>query len=294
MSLAAPNNTSLIQRLSFTLWGAFLTLLLSLSVLGFASLRLLADRVVPLAIQQWAQMKAQANERLFVQADASVRRLRSTLVQRLDDAPPGTAKRFDRLFARSPDGLWRVRPERLDTVNAPTLYLHNGPHGLSESARLRAVVSYELLREQGPALVPPFFSVYMDFVENGLMVYARGIDWGGNANAQASNADYPTMLGADPRRNPERKVFWTPVYLDNQAHTWMVSVIAPLDWQGHWVGTVGHDVAIQTLIDSVAPPRPGAAVQQLIINRQGDLIALPQLRERIADAHGQLRIARLK
>ncbi|MDE2085749.1 MAG: hypothetical protein KGI63_00805, partial [Xanthomonadaceae bacterium] len=140
MSLAAPNNTSLIQRLSFTLWGAFLTLLLSLSVLGFASLRLLADRVVPLAIQQWAQMKAQANERLFVQADASVRRLRSTLVQRLDDAPPGTAKRFDRLFARSPDGLWRVRPERLDTVNAPTLYLHNGPHGLSESARLRAVV----------------------------------------------------------------------------------------------------------------------------------------------------------
>lgn len=294
MSLAAPNNTSLIQRLSFTLWGAFLTLLLSLSVLGFASLRLLADRVVPLAIQQWAQMKAQANERLFVQADASVRRLRSTLVQRLDDAPPGTAKRFDRLFARSPDGLWRVRPERLDTVNAPTLYLHNGPHGLSESARLRAVVSYELLREQGPALVPPFFSVYMDFVENGLMVYARGIDWGGNANAQASNADYPTMLGADPRRNPERKVFWTPVYLDNQAHTWMVSVIAPLDWQGHWVGTVGHDVAIQTLIDSVAPPRPDAAVQQLIINRQGDLIALPQLRERIADAHGQLRIARLK
>lgn len=292
MSLASPN-TSLIRRLSLTLWGLFLTLLLSLSVLGFAALRLGADRVVPLVIQQWAQLKAQTNENLFVQADASVRRLRTLLVQRLDNAPPGTAKRFDSLFARSPDGLWRVRPELLDTVNAPTLYLHNGPHGLSESARLRAVVSYDLLREQGPALVPPFFSAYMDFVENGLMVYSRGIDWGGNADAQASNADYPTMLGSDPRRNPKRKVFWTPVYLDNQAHTWMVSVIAPLDWQGRWVGTVGHDVAIQTLIDSV-DDNHGTAVQQLIMDDHGNLIAYTQLRERIAAAQGQLRIAMLR
>ena len=293
MPLASPS-TSLIHRLSLTLWGLFLTLLLLLSVLGYAALQLAADRVAPLIIQQWVQLKAQANEGLLVQADASVRRLRQTLVQRLDKAPPDTVKRFDTLFARSPDGLWRVRPELVDTLNAPTLYLHDGPHGLSDSVRLRAVVSYELLREQGPALVPPFFSAYMDFVENGLMVYSRGINWGGNADARASNANYPTMLGSDPRRNPRRKVFWTPVYLDHQAHTWMVSVIAPLDWQGHWVGTLGHDVAIQTLIDSVAPPRPNAAVQQLIMDGQGDLIAQPKLRERIAAAQGQLQIAALR
>ena len=293
MPPASPG-TSLIHRLSLTLWGLFLALLLLLSVLGYVALRLAADRVVPLAIRQWVQLKAQTNESLFVQADASVRRLRQTLVQRLDQAPPDTAGRFDSLFARSPDGLWRVRPGRVDTENAPTLYLHDGPHGLSDSVRLRAVVSYELLREQGPALVPPFFSAYMDFVENGLMVYARGINWGGNADARASNANYPTMLGADPRRNPGRQVFWTPVYLDHQAHTWMVSAIAPLDWHGHWVGTLGHDVAIQTLIDSVAPPRPYAAVQQLIMDSRGDLIAHLQLRERIAAAQGQLQIAALR
>ncbi|GAB3790838.1 putative bifunctional diguanylate cyclase/phosphodiesterase [Dyella agri] len=280
--------------MSLTLWGLFLTLLLLLSVLGYGALRLAADRVVPMVIQQWVQIKAKTNESLFVQADASVHRLRQTLVQRLDKAPPDAVGRFDSLFARSPDGLWRVRPERVDTESAPTLYLHEGPHGLSDSVRLRAVVSYELLREQGPALVPPFFSAYMDFVENGLMVYSRGINWGGNANAQASNANYPTMLGSNPRRNPGRQVFWTPVYLDQQAHTWMVSVIAPLDWQGHWVGTLGHDVAIQTLIDSVAPIRPNAAVEQLIMDNQGNLIAYPQLRERIAAAQGQLQITALK
>jgi diguanylate cyclase (GGDEF)-like protein len=289
----ASSSTSLIHRLSLTLWGLFLTLLLLLSVLGYVALRLAADRVAPLIIQQWVQLKAQTNESLFVQADASVQRLRQTLVQRLDKAPPDTVGRFDKLFARSADGLWRVRPELVDTDDAPTLYLHEGPQGLSDSVRLRAVVSYGLLREQGPALVPPFFSVYMDFVENGLMVYSRGIDWGGNADAQASNANYPTMLGSDPRRNPGRRVFWTPVYLDEQAHTWMVSVIAPLDWRGHWVGTLGHDVAIQTLIDSVDAIRAHAAVQQFIVDNQGNLIAHPPLRDRIAAAQGQLQITAL-
>ena len=160
MPLASPN-TSLIHRLSLTLWGLFLALLLALSVLGFAALTLAADHVVPRVIQQWAQLKAQTNESLLIQADASVRRLRTELVRRLDNAPPGTIKRFDGLFARSPDGLWRVRPQLVDPINAPTLYLRNGPDGLSDSEKLRAVVSYDLFREQGPALAPPFFSVYM-------------------------------------------------------------------------------------------------------------------------------------
>ena len=265
-------STSLIHRLSLTIWGLFLVLLLLLSLLGYAALWLGSDAVVPVILQKVVQLKAQANEGLLVQAQDSVQRLRGELLQRLDGADAeATEQRFRTLFARSGDGLWRLRPELVDTQRAPTLYLHEGAQGLSASARQRAVASYELLREQGPALVPPFFSAYMDFVEDGLMVYARGIDWGGNAAAQASNAAYPTMQGADPRHNPERKLFWTPVYLDEQARTWMVSVIAPLDWQGQWVGTLGHDVSIARLIDSVTVNDDEQA-RQFIMDEQGRLL----------------------
>ncbi|HQQ70982.1 MAG TPA: hypothetical protein PLL92_11810, partial [Alicycliphilus sp.] len=265
--------SSLIHRLSLTIWGLFLVLLALLSVLGYAALWLGSDRVVPVILQRMVQLKAQANEGQLLQAQASVLRLRDELLQRLEGADaPAAGARFRALFARSGDGLWRLRPELVDTQRAPTLYLHEGAQGLSASARLRAVVSYELLREQGPALVPPFFSAYMDFVEDGLMVYARGIDWGGNADARASNAGYPTMRGADPEHNPERKLFWTPVYRDEQAHTWMVSVIAPLDWRGRWVGTLGHDVAITSLVDSVTASMEEQA-QQFIMDEQGSLVA---------------------
>ena len=281
---------SLIHRLSLSIWVLFLALLLLLSALGYATMRMAADRLVPLVAQHTVELRARASEDLFLQAEQSVQRLQHELLRRLDAADHATTlARFESLFARSADGLWRLRPERVDPQYAPTLYLHQPAQGLDESARLRAVVAYDLLREQGPALAPPFFSVYMDFVEDGLMVYSPGVDWGSGADANATNANYPTMRGADPQRNPQRALFWTPVYLDAQANTWMVSVIKPLDWQGRWAGTLGHDVSIQTLIDRTASDIDQGT--QLVMSADGDLIAHPQLRQRIAAADGQLRLS---
>jgi hypothetical protein len=81
----------------------------------------------------------------------------------------------------------------VDAERLPTFYLQASPFGHDDSLRLRALVSYELLSERGPALVPPYFSAYVDFVERGLMVYSRGIDWGRTATPQTNNYDYPTM-----------------------------------------------------------------------------------------------------
>ena len=286
--------TSLIQRLSLSIWGLFLALLLLLSALGYLAMRMATDKVVPMVARHAVELRANASEGLFVQAEQSVQRLQQELVRRLSQADSDTTlARFDTLFARSADGLWRLRPERVDAQYAPTLYLHQPPQGLGDSARLRAVVAYDLLREQGPALVPPFFSVYMDFVEDGLMVYARGVDWGSGADAAATNTGYPTMQGSEPRRNPQRRVFWTPVYFDKQAATWMVSVIKPLDWQGQWVGTLGHDVSVQTLLDRTAASQKDEGTQ-LVMSADGELIAHPQLGRRIAAADGQLKIASLQ
>ncbi len=290
--LHARSRTSLIHRLSLSIWGLFLALLVLLCAFGYVAMRVITDRVVPMVAQRSVDLRARASEGQFLQAEQSVQRLQRELLWRLDHADRQAAlARFDTLFARSPDGLWRLQPGQVDPERAPTLYLHQPAHGLDASARLRAVVAYDLLREQGPALVPPFFSVYMDFVEDGLMVYAHGMDWGSNADASATNAGYPTMQGSDPRRNPQRRVFWTPVYLDRQANTWMVSVIKPLDWEGRWVGTLGHDVLVQSLIDH-ATDNDSTGVQ-LVMAADGALIAHPQFSRRIAAADGQLKLSAL-
>lgn len=283
----------MIRRLSKSIWALFIALLLLLAGLAYLAMTAIADQVVPRVIQHTAELRAESSAGLFKQAEASVLRLQAVLIRRLDNSNHDAAMaRFNLLFAQSSDGLWRLRPQFVDPEHAPTLYLHQPPRGLTDSAKLRAVVSYDLLREQGPALDPPFFSVYMDFVEDGLMVYSRGMDWASAADADYTNTGYPTMQGSEPRNNPLRKLFWTPVYLDKQANTWMVSVIKPLDWNRQWVGTVGHDVSVQSLIDSVNDTDRSNGFR-LILSAGGDLIAHPDLRKRIADADGQLKITAL-
>ncbi len=288
---------SLARLLALEIGALIVLMLLVLAGLAYVSAGLLVREVAPAALGNTVALRAAGQGQLFGQAQASVLRLREEWLHRAGTVDAAQAEaRFDQLFARSDDGLWRLRPGRIDTERAPTFYLQHGQAGPDGPLRQRAVLSYELLREQGPALVPPFFSVYMDFVEKGLMVFARGVDWARSATPQTDNHLYPTMQGADPARNPDRQVFWTPVYFDAEAGTWMVSVIAPLDWGGRWVGTVGHDLSVEHLLSAVSASSSGSELgtQSLILSADGQLLAHAGLRERIAAARGQLALSQLK
>jgi len=284
----------LLSRLVLSIWGLFLALLLILLAAGYLAMRIAANQLIPRLTAHTTELHARAAETLLMQAEQSVTRLHAALLHRLQHADPDTTlARFDTLFTLSADGLWRLRPEWHDPRTAPVLSLRQPPGGLDTSARLRAVVAYDLLREQGPALVPPFHSVYMEFVENGRLVYATARDRSEAAHASDTHAGgYPTMQEADPRRNPARRLFWTPMYFDQQAGTWMVSVIQPLDWQGRWVGTLGHDIALPTLLQqNIHEDMLGG--MSIVISPHGHLMAPPRLLPRPAGQPQRLDNTRL-
>ncbi len=283
-----PFTSTLAVQLGWRLGLLFLALLGGLSLLAYLGATAVARERLGLHLQRQVTLRAAHLGQPLEEAERSVRRLHEDWQHAAQAPAPATLRAdFERLFARGADGVWRLRPEQVDTQRRPTFYLQHGEQGPDDSVRLRALLSFQLLAQRGPALVPPYFSAYVDFVERGLMVYSRGIDWGRGATPQTNNFDYPTMLGSDPARNPQRRLFWTPVYFDAEAKTWMVSVIQPLDWRGRWVGTVGHDVSLDALLRNVGQSvEPGFAA--MVFNAAGGLIAHPQLAERIARAQGQL------
>ncbi|WP_374438549.1 ATP-binding protein [Inhella sp.] len=286
-------SASLTRQIGWRLALLMTAILLALALLAYATVQRLVRDSAADNLQRQVQAQVEGLGQPLRAGQTSVARLHAEWLRRAQASDAQQlAKRFDALFARDPDGVWRLRPAWLDPETRPTFYLQHGPQGPSEDARFRAVLSYELLSEQGPAMVPPHFSAYVDFVEKGLMVFSRGIDWGRGATPQTDNFDYPTMQGSAPARNPLRQPFWTPVYFDSEAKVWMVSVIQPLDWRGRWVGTVGHDLTVDALLQEVGR---GAApdATALVVSPAGELIAHPKLRERIAQAQGQLSLAKL-
>ncbi len=244
------------------------------------------------ALQHLMESRSSADSSQFFQAEDNVHRLKERLLESLSEIDDDFAEaEFHRLFQPSEDGLWRVRPAFDDFARLPSLYLQQDAP-LTLSLYKRAVVSYQLLAERGPAIVPPYYSVYMDFVERGLMVYSPYVNWGAGATRETDNYNYPTMIGSMPANNPERKKFWTPVYFDEEAAVWMVSVIEPLDVAGEWVGTVGHDVKIDSLMKSnLAEIIEGT--YNIILSREGQLIVHPDFTDRIQEAKGDLSLSTL-
>ena len=228
-SLSAMIQNSVARQLMLATGAVIAAALLVVAATGYLVFSRTLDAELQQSLRDDVRLRAVQQGSLFALAEESVARLAADWQQRiggLDDSI--AAARFTDLFAQSSDGVWRLRPELVDTERRPTFYLQDNP-ALQPGApdpdgiRRRAVASYDLLAERGPALVPPYFSAYIDFVEKGLMVYSRGIDWGASASPQTDNFSYPTMRGADPHNNPARRIFWTPVYFDGEAKAWMGS-----------------------------------------------------------------------
>lgn len=223
----------------------------------------------------------------FVLAENNIRRLRDDLLLRMAATSEAEAEeQFKTYFARSEDGLWRVRPEYDDHIQLPSLYLQHDVV-ITPSVYVRAVASYQLLKERGPALVSPYYSVYMDFVEGGLMAFSPSVNWGEGATRETDNYNDLRMKGSNPENNSTRSRFWTPIYFDEEAQVLMVSVIEPLDWQGQWVGTLGHDIELNPLLETAVSYQLEGSYN-LILGVDGELIMHPDFTQQIENLKGGL------
>jgi signal transduction histidine kinase/CheY-like chemotaxis protein/HAMP domain-containing protein len=292
MPSSASQNPSVGRSLNRVLLGVGVFALTFTLVLVYKSIVPVFQQEAMLALEQLMISRTKSESALFLQAGDNVSRLREALLERFDLIDPVEAEQeFNQRFSRGPDDLWRVRAEFDNHQTLPSLYLQHDAE-LSPSLYVRAAASYQLIEARGPALVPPYYSVYMDFVERGLMVYSPFVNWGSEATRETDNFNYPTMVGSDPKNNPNRLQFWTPVYFDEEARIWMVSVIEPLDWQGEWVGTVGHDVAIDELISqTLATDVDGT--YGIILGSDGRLIAHPDFAKQIQASKGDLSLDNL-
>ncbi|MFT7245302.1 MAG: PAS domain S-box-containing protein [Candidatus Azotimanducaceae bacterium] len=262
-------------------------LVLTLTISYFATIQTL-EQETSLELELLMSQAGASSE--FVLAENNIQRLRDEMLLRFASKNPARAKtQFDEYFARNEDGHWRVRLEFDDQARLPSLFLQHDTV-ITESVCVRAVASYQLLKERGPALVPPYFSVYMDFVEKGLMVFSPDLDLSEGKEHTTGHHSHLTMEGSSPENNPDREGFWTPVYFDEAAQVLMVSVIEPLDWRGEWVGTLGHDVALNHLLETTFSHRLEGSYN-LMLGGDGQLIMHPEFTQQIEQSKGDLSLA---
>ena len=79
-----------------------------------------------------------------------------------------------------------------------------------------------------------------------------------------------------PSVNPDRKIFWTPAYLDEYGEGLMVTAAKPVYREDEFIGTVAIDVTLDRLTEYVQGFKETAGTV-MIVNEQNQLIAHPEL-----------------
>jgi len=79
-----------------------------------------------------------------------------------------------------------------------------------------------------------------------------------------------------PAVNPEKKIFWTPAYIDFYDKGVMVTAAKPIYHDGKFLGTIAIDITLETLNEYVKNFR-GNSDTMMIVNEAGQLIAHPVL-----------------
>jgi signal transduction histidine kinase/CheY-like chemotaxis protein len=200
---------------------------------------------------------------------------------------------FDRLFYQDKDGIWRRRKQGLDLNREADVYMGDYPKGHVQAGdadlRRRVLTFYRISSQYGPGWKDRFADFYFTAPENIMVMFWPEIPWcqNGDKSLYMPNEEY--VYVGEPKRNPERKSVWTGVYWDHVAKQFMVSCETPVDIDGRWVATIGHDILLDTVLNRTVNDHLAGAYN-VLFSGDGRLIAHPEKMEAIKKTEGKLEI----
>jgi PAS domain S-box-containing protein len=210
----------------------------------------------------------------LAQAESSLVSLTRLLGKALS-APPESNEdaAFASMVRHDADGAWRSRREGFDgTIEAGVFLPADAP--LDSAQKRLHIRSKRILDVFGGSITTPFTNVWLlthgkteVIQDHGVPDFALQIA----ADTDYTQTDWVTL--GSPAVNPERGLRWTPPLFDPVPKSWMVSAIMPLDVQGRWLGTVGHDIYLENVFPKLFKPSQRYTGEvNLLLDAQGNFI----------------------
>lgn len=221
-------------------------------------------------LQDYIAQRGVRESQHFQLAESNLKRMAKELGAAL--AAPGNAGRetWDRVTERMPDGTTRQRTGA-DFEHAATMY-YGSQTPVTDELRERLGRIYDFSQRFAPAYQDQFADLHITVPENGIVMFWPGQDYGHGAPSDYDMRKEEFISLAAPENNPQRGIAWTGMYFERAVDKWMVSVELPVDVNGKWVATVGHDVLLTELMTGVVNDHlPGAS--NLVFRADGRLIA---------------------
>jgi len=241
-------------------------------------------------LETYVRERAQREEQGFRQVEANLILVRGQFLKRMAvQIPSNYEAQWNERFQLFPDGAWRSRTNYSDGRRFSTLWAHKDVVFTPE-LKTQVLRAQNICDDLLPGWVDAFPSVY--FVFPGWLNI--GFDPRLPSWVWETPPDYdPSALEwfqLSMRTNhPGAGIAWSGVIEEPTTKVPIVSVYLPIEREGRFLGSVGHDLFVNRLMqETTRSGLPGA--MHVIFRKDGRLIAHPARRQEIMASIVQLRL----
>ncbi|MBI2255670.1 MAG: HAMP domain-containing protein [Proteobacteria bacterium] len=226
-----------------------------------------AKRIV-LSIQESKQREIEA---ALAMADPSLMKLQGYIVTALSPpAGPEDQIALKQLVIPFIDGSMRPDPKKFDGRQHAGMYLDPRTPRTDTVAAFHARLQ-PIIDLYGAGTIPRFDTLWLLTRWHSMIVLMPRVPtyiWDATPDDDYNITEWIT--GGDPVVNPKRSLYWTKPAYDTVSRSWMVSAVKPLDVDGEWVGTIGHDFFLAGLFDRLSSNPTFAASEDFLVDGSGD------------------------
>ncbi|MBL9137426.1 MAG: HAMP domain-containing protein [Verrucomicrobiales bacterium] len=231
-------------------------------------------------------------EQTFRQVEGNLRLVRGQFLKRMRGASPSARdiqEKWNARFRLFPDGAWRSQEKFQDGRRYSTLWAHRD-FDINLTHQLQILRAQDICDELLPGWADTFPSVYFvlpGWANIGFDPRIPSWVWDTPADYDATELEWFQL--ALPRNQVATGLSWTGVLEEPTTKMPMVSVYIPMELDGTFLGSIGHDIDVSRMMDEAT--RSGlTGVTHLIFRSDGRLIAHPTRRAEIIATKGRLRM----
>ncbi|HEV8391525.1 MAG TPA: ATP-binding protein [Dongiaceae bacterium] len=179
------------------------------------------------------------------------------------------ASRFAAGLERNPAGMLVSRRRDFNGRLQAGVVIHPEAPTNDEIYRFHARTQ-RLMTIYAGAVVPPLDSMWLLTRDRTAVIYVpRDPDFIYRATTGNNYVASEWVTLGDPKTNPERKLRWTHAAFDPVLRTWIISAVRPLDINNVWLGTIGHDLFLDELVQRLVGTDQLPGTQHFLLDADG-------------------------
>jgi diguanylate cyclase (GGDEF)-like protein/PAS domain S-box-containing protein len=241
-------------------------------IYGYAQRSILANESVVLE-NATAGFTASVMQRL-AQGEPKLASLAHILEKELAKSiQPGEIEAFHKIMERNSDGVWRNRRQGYDGRYEAGVFLPpNAQEG--DVQKVRHLRIKHIMDTFGAAASKPLENVWYLSPHRSEIIFDRTFpDFAFDQKADNDYTQTPWVTYTSPQLNPKREFRFTPPLFDPVPKVWMVSALYPLYVDGRWIGTLGEDMQLTSVLEAMFSNRQlYRGTQHFLLDAQGNYV----------------------